>query len=146
MVWTQSYLELGRKFNHGNAQLNYLYWSAPEVGWIKLNTDVAVSKSGASMGGSLRDDHANWLWGFHLSLGSDSMFKIEARALLEGLLLAWDKGFKKIIVECDNSLLVDLLSSVEGLIVVWLRFGCCIKFFIVNGRSVYVKFQGTSIV
>lgn len=54
----------------------------------------------------------------------DSMFKVEARALLEGLLLAWDKGFKKVIAKCDNSLLVDLLSSIggadSGLVEVWL--------------------------
>lgn len=31
--------------------------------------------------------------------------------MLEGLLLAWDKGFRKIEVESDNALLVELFQS-----------------------------------
>ncbi|MBA0797550.1 hypothetical protein Gohar_008234, partial [Gossypium harknessii] len=29
--------------------------------------------------------------------------------MLEGLFLAWDKGFQKVEVECKNALLVELL-------------------------------------
>lgn len=35
---------------------------------------------------------------------------MEACAILEGLFLAWDKGYK-VEVECDNALLVELLRS-----------------------------------
>ncbi|MBA0792585.1 hypothetical protein Gohar_017073, partial [Gossypium harknessii] len=34
--------------------------------------------------------------------------------MLEGLFLAWDKGFRKVEVECDNALLVELLFSSGG--------------------------------
>lgn len=42
------------------------------------------------------------------------MFKVEAKALLEGLLFAWAKGYGKNITKCDNFLLVDLLSLGGG--------------------------------
>lgn len=44
-----------------------------------------------------------------MSFGHESVFKVETRAMLEGLFLAWDKGFWKVGVECDNALLVELL-------------------------------------
>lgn len=47
-------------------------------------------------------------------MGSESIFKVEARAMLEGLFLAWDKCYRKIKVDCDNALLVDLLNSGRG--------------------------------
>lgn len=42
------------------------------------------------------------------------MFKVEARALLEGLYTAWEKGFKKIEEKSDKALLVDLITSCGG--------------------------------
>ncbi|KAK5838359.1 hypothetical protein PVK06_007088 [Gossypium arboreum] len=40
-----------------------------------------------------------------------SVFHIEARALYEGLKLAWDLGFLNIEVESDNTLLIDIVRS-----------------------------------
>ncbi|MBA0754604.1 hypothetical protein Gogos_021310 [Gossypium gossypioides] len=34
--------------------------------------------------------------------------------MLEGLFFAWDKRFRKVKVECDNALLVELLLSGGG--------------------------------
>lgn len=42
------------------------------------------------------------------------MFKVEAKALLEGLFLAWDKGYHKIEIESDSLLLIETLSSSGG--------------------------------
>lgn len=44
-----------------------------------------------------------------MSFGTESVFTVESRALLEGLLLAWDKGYRGIEVESDNALLMELL-------------------------------------
>lgn len=49
-----------------------------------------------------------------MSFGKETVFKVEARSMLEGLLIAWDKGYYKIEVECDNELLIQILLSGEG--------------------------------
>lgn len=46
-----------------------------------------------------------------MSFSKETNFKVKTRAKLEGLFLAWDKGYRKIEVECDNALLIDLLLS-----------------------------------
>ncbi|KAK5845912.1 hypothetical protein PVK06_002155 [Gossypium arboreum] len=91
-------------------------WSPSVTSWIKLNSDGAVSnlEQRASIGGVLRDSNTNWLWGYAINFGNESVFKVETRAMLEGLFLAWDKGFLKVVVECDNTLLVELLLSNGG--------------------------------
>lgn len=49
-----------------------------------------------------------------MNFGKETMFKVEVRAMLEGLLLAWDKGYPKIEVDYDNELLVKVLLSGGG--------------------------------
>ncbi|MBA0583134.1 hypothetical protein Gorai_014005 [Gossypium raimondii] len=46
-----------------------------------------------------------------MRIGKESIFRIEARAMLEGLRIAWDMGFRQIELKCDNALLVELLLA-----------------------------------
>lgn len=56
-------------------------------GWIKLNSDGAISLNGQRMviGGVIRNSEGRWLWSYSMNLGNEFIFKIEARATLEGL-------------------------------------------------------------
>ncbi|MFQ6641389.1 hypothetical protein Gotur_016493, partial [Gossypium turneri] len=36
-----------------------------------------------------------------------TVFHIEARAILEGLRIAWEKGYRQLEIDCDNALLVE---------------------------------------
>ncbi|MBA0822479.1 hypothetical protein Goarm_019280, partial [Gossypium armourianum] len=49
---------------------------------------------------------------FSRLLGKEAIFKIETRAILEGLRLAWKKGIHQLEVESDNVLLIETI--VEG--------------------------------
>lgn len=82
-------------------------------GLDKINSDGIVSTSGqdASIGEVLRDSNANLFWGYTISFSKESIFKVETKAMLEGLFIAWEKGFRKVEVECDNTLLVELILS-----------------------------------
>ncbi|KAK5839197.1 hypothetical protein PVK06_007967 [Gossypium arboreum] len=85
--------------------------SQRRFGWIKLNMDgvVSPSRSFASIGGVFRYMNGSWLCGFLMRLGEDIIFKVEAKAILKGLNLAWDKGFRQLELECDNALLVETI-------------------------------------
>ncbi|MBA0796481.1 hypothetical protein Gohar_007247 [Gossypium harknessii] len=41
--------------------------------------------------------------------GLTDIFHVEIRAMLEGLKIAWARGFHQVEVESDNALLVDIL-------------------------------------
>ncbi|KAG8488111.1 hypothetical protein CXB51_018618 [Gossypium anomalum] len=45
-------------------------------------------------------------------LRKDIIFKIEAKAILEGLCLAWEKGIRQLDIGCDNALLVETIVDV----------------------------------
>ncbi|MBA0632510.1 hypothetical protein Godav_001236, partial [Gossypium davidsonii] len=51
----------------------------------------------------------NWLCGYSMMIGKDTIFRIEARSILEGLRIAWEKEFRQLDLECDNALLVESL-------------------------------------
>ncbi|MBA0857918.1 hypothetical protein Goshw_019003, partial [Gossypium schwendimanii] len=86
------------------------HWSPTYEGYVKLNTNSVVfsSRAFASIGGVLRYYNGLWLCGFSMLIGEGTIFQVEVRAMLEGLHLAWNKGFRKLKLKCDNALLVRL--------------------------------------
>ena len=81
--------------------------------WIKVNVDGAISndRSRASIGGLFRDELGNWKGGFYMKISQDSVIGAELRAILMGLQLAWDKGFRKVVIESDAKLAVEKVYS-----------------------------------
>lgn len=59
----------------------------------------------------MRGPSGGWLVGFNMTIGLLNILQVEARAVLEGMKLAWDRGFKKIEVEYDNALLIELIQN-----------------------------------
>ncbi|XP_028767839.1 uncharacterized protein LOC114725488 [Neltuma alba] len=88
-------------------------WQPPPIGWFKLNVDgaMAMSKKMARCGGVVRDHMGNWVVGFSHYLATSSAQEAEEWAIYRGLQLAWDCGFKKIIIESDARNIVDLLKN-----------------------------------
>ncbi|MBA0870296.1 hypothetical protein Goshw_010551, partial [Gossypium schwendimanii] len=41
----------------------------------------------------------------------DEIFRIEARAIVEGMKLAWLKGFKQVEINYDNAMLIDTICN-----------------------------------
>ncbi|MBA0726700.1 hypothetical protein Golax_002510, partial [Gossypium laxum] len=63
------------------------------------------------MGGMFRDADARWLCGFSIAVSKETIFRVEAQAMFEGLRIAWEKGFRQLELECDNTLLVETLLA-----------------------------------
>ncbi|KAH9292835.1 hypothetical protein KI387_041984, partial [Taxus chinensis] len=76
-------------------------WIRPGENVVKLNFDGA-SKGNlgpAGGGGILRNSEGDWLFAYAGPLGRQTNNMVEARALLWGVLLAKEKGFKDIQIE-----------------------------------------------
>ncbi|PPR83631.1 hypothetical protein GOBAR_AA37080 [Gossypium barbadense] len=88
-------------------------WHLPEIDWVKVNADGSMSRSNSkvSVGGAMRGPIGGWLVGFKMVIGINDIFQIEARVILEGLKLAWNKGFKRVELESDNTMLIETIWS-----------------------------------
>ncbi|KAE8676706.1 hypothetical protein F3Y22_tig00111582pilonHSYRG00736 [Hibiscus syriacus] len=75
-------------------------WSPPDEGWVCLNTYGALSLSTGhgSAGGLLRDSSGDFLASFRRSLGHSSVLETELWGILEGLKIARNLGFERVIV------------------------------------------------
>ncbi|KAI4313578.1 hypothetical protein L6164_026543 [Bauhinia variegata] len=84
-------------------------WQFPKKGWIKCNVDGSfLSKKGsAGCGGVYRDAKGNWLYGFSKKLVYSNLTTAEIEAIYTGLKVAWERGYKKIIIESDSTAAVD---------------------------------------
>ncbi|MBA0815577.1 hypothetical protein Gohar_000340 [Gossypium harknessii] len=108
-----SYAKSDSAWPQPNPLVSDTWWSPLEKGWIKHNTDEAMPyiSNWASMGGVIRDADARWLCWFSMAVSKETIFRIEARAILEGLPIAWEKGFRQVELECDNAFLVETLLA-----------------------------------
>lgn len=98
---TGSYAEPALNLVQPSPMRTLLHWSRPERGWI--NSAVSTTSSTASIGSILRDSNANWLYRFSMMFDKEFVFKVEAKVVLEGLLITCGKGFRHVEVERDTT-------------------------------------------
>lgn len=90
-------------------------WEKPPDSWVKINVDGAAqgNPGNAGMGGLIRDASGCWLEGFSVFLGISSNIVAELWAILKGLQLAWDRGYKQVILESDSKAGLSLIADAE---------------------------------
>nr|GMD37695.1 LINE-type retrotransposon LIb DNA [Ipomoea batatas] len=93
--------------------MRWIFWTRPNQGWVKINTDDAYKKGTglASAGGLARDHLGDWLYGFITKIGATNSFAAELWGLREGLRLAKTKGFRRVVLEMDSESVVALLNG-----------------------------------
>lgn len=70
---------LGKKALVEGGKAEWISWSLPEEGWVKLNTDGAYKSRYklASAGGLIRDHNGCWITGFKMKIGTVDSFLAE---------------------------------------------------------------------
>ncbi|CAN1125267.1 Putative ribonuclease H protein At1g65750 [Linum perenne] len=86
-------------------------WQAGPAGWVTVNSDGSVlnGQSKAAAGGLLRDEDGRCVEAFACNLGKCSITRAEIRGALEGIWLAWTRGFRKVQVQIDSEAAVAIL-------------------------------------
>jgi ribonuclease HI len=77
-----------------------------------VNTDGA--KTGGNTygcGGIIRDMRGKWIYGFAKGLGACSVQVAELWGAMEGLKLAWDRGFRRVELQLDAKGVVNMLNK-----------------------------------
>ncbi|XP_028786509.1 uncharacterized protein LOC114742412 [Neltuma alba] len=100
----------GSNLNGHRVTVQGIKWSPPPPGWVKLNVDGAFSTlHGAGCGGILRNHVGSFISGFMFHPNDGDSLAAELWALVCGLKMTWDFGFRKVIVETDASEVIRLL-------------------------------------
>ncbi|MBA0834320.1 hypothetical protein Goarm_006685 [Gossypium armourianum] len=88
-------------------------WQNLVIGWIKINVDGSLPRCGlgAAIDGKAREPSSGWLFGFKIAIGITYIFQFKPKAVLEGLRLTWDKGFRQVKLESHNALLIKVLQT-----------------------------------
>ncbi|XP_022860891.1 uncharacterized protein LOC111381341 isoform X1 [Olea europaea var. sylvestris] len=102
----------------GKSETTFVLWEKPRVGFVKLNTDgclkrLEIPSGDSSGGGILRDHEGDVLFTFHEYYGTSccSALAAELKALLTGLKICHERGYKNIWVELDTQLAVKRISD-----------------------------------
>lgn len=89
-------------------------WKPPEEGWLKLNSDGAVSRTGnkGGAGAVIRDENGAFHAGLcHIYRGMNDPEMLEVLACRRGLVLAQEIQVEKIHVELDSQRVVNMLNN-----------------------------------
>ncbi|KAF7814237.1 putative ribonuclease H protein At1g65750 family [Senna tora] len=88
-------------------------WVKPSNGMIKLNTDgSSLGNPGpAGFGGIFRNEDGRWMGGFSGYIGTQTNMFAELTAIKQGLSLAVNKGFLRLLVETDCLEALNLISK-----------------------------------
>ncbi|KAL6555875.1 hypothetical protein OROHE_007149 [Orobanche hederae] len=99
-------------YRKGNGPSSFK-WSLPPLGWFKLNIDGSIQthRNLGGIGGLLRDDRGDWMWGFCRKISMPTVDEIELKALLHGLNYAWERRIPQLEVELDSKNVFDLING-----------------------------------
>jgi ribonuclease HI len=88
-------------------------WSRPEEGTCCLNVDGSLlgSTNTAGYGGLLRNNNGDFLCGFYGMAAVRNILFVEIMAVLHGLQLCWDNGYRKVICFSDSLQSVNLIRD-----------------------------------
>ncbi|XP_056697578.1 uncharacterized protein [Spinacia oleracea] len=91
----------------------YVRWIAPREGWVKLNTDGASkgNPGRAGCGGVIRGNGGEIFDVYASNCGTCSSTKAELLGVVRGLAIAWNAGFKKVVLSVDSEVVVKLLME-----------------------------------
>ncbi|KAK2392667.1 hypothetical protein QL285_066003 [Trifolium repens] len=88
-------------------------WSRPREGTVCLNVDGSLlgTAQTAGFGGLIRDTAGTFIKGFYGSAAHASVLFAEIIAVLQGLQLCWENGFKHIVCFSDSLQAVTLIKT-----------------------------------
>lgn len=83
----------------------------PIFSYVNVDGSFIDSSSMMGTGGLVRSTMGDWLGGFSSSEGKGDILLAELLAVKHGIMLAWHKGFKNVILESDSMDLVNLMND-----------------------------------
>ncbi|KAF7807158.1 ribonuclease H [Senna tora] len=85
----------------------------PDHDRVKCNVDVSYFEStrDAACGGVARDASGNFLFSFCHWIGCGEIIRAELRGIVNGLEMLWEKGFHKVMIECDSEVALELVLN-----------------------------------
>ncbi|KAK8473414.1 hypothetical protein PHAVU_001G128200 [Phaseolus vulgaris] len=101
------------KGEEGTSSANSLSQNSRLKLFIKLNVDGCCNDNpgNAGYGGLFRDVEGKWLGGFYGSLGLATNVKADLFAICQGLITAWDLGYRTVLVETDSLEAINLIKE-----------------------------------
>ncbi|KAK9035017.1 hypothetical protein V6N11_077068 [Hibiscus sabdariffa] len=96
--------------------LQRIHWKLPELGWVCLTTDGAVSlRTGiGSVGGVFQADDGSWITGFNNIIGIVCPLQTELWGIFLGLQLAWENGFERLLIQFNSKEAIKRLTSMQA--------------------------------
>ena len=114
-IFTQLQITLqafGKHYLPTSRPIREVCWQSGDQDVMVLNVDgsAVINPGQSGFGGLVRNQEGNFYFGFYESIGWSNMLHVEIQALLIGIKLCWQAGFKKVICFSDSLHVVKLVA------------------------------------
>ncbi|MBA0712173.1 hypothetical protein Golax_011291 [Gossypium laxum] len=88
-------------------------WQLLGLGWVKVDVDGSVARqiSKVAIGEVMRGSSGGWLVGLKMTIGLIGILQVEVKAILKDIELAWNRGFRQVELESDNTMLNEFIRN-----------------------------------
>ncbi|CAN1849019.1 Putative ribonuclease H protein At1g65750, partial [Linum perenne] len=88
-------------------------WELGPLEWVMVNTNGAVLLDSGKVvaGGLIRDAHSHCSAAFTINIGRCSITCAELRAVIMGLHIVWDNGWRKVELQVDSTTVIYLVEA-----------------------------------
>ncbi|CAI0558204.1 unnamed protein product [Linum tenue] len=76
-----------------------------------MNSDGLVVNGQAATGGILRGEDGRMIKAFAMNLGETSITRAELEGIVQGMRLAWEQGYRKVMVQTDSQIAIYLIRE-----------------------------------
>ncbi|KAL5830806.1 hypothetical protein ACOSQ4_016160 [Xanthoceras sorbifolium] len=99
--------------NGGDESSCSISWSPPQGDMVKVKADGSRNRDSGNIaaGGVLRDQNRRWIKGFPVYKGIGNNIESEFWAIVEGMIMAWDDGYRRVQEEFDSLEAVSLVKE-----------------------------------
>ncbi len=142
-ITTELWFNLPQKIHNRNTEIISVNWRPPPTNFFKLNTDGSAegNPGPAGAGGVIRDHTGGWIKGFSRKIGVTNSLAAELWGLRDGLILAHQQKIKRIIIELDAKVVIDLVQPANSIPLPHHPYGALIA----DCRSLILEFDEANI-
>ncbi|MBA0799343.1 hypothetical protein Gohar_009864 [Gossypium harknessii] len=112
-VWTKSFVAKEFINQWACTSMTVGRWQLLGLGWVKVDVDGSVARqiSKVAIGEAMRGSSGGCLVGLKMTVGLLGILQVEVKAILEGIELAWNRGFREVELESDNTMLIEFIRN-----------------------------------
>ncbi|WOL13566.1 hypothetical protein Cni_G22336 [Canna indica] len=111
LAFTNDYFKHTLPEGNANCNTNLIKWIPPDLGFLKINCDASLDDNVGGTDFVIRNNSGDCLVVSGASAPASNILHLEATAVKNALMFAFDQALPNFVVESDSKILIDVINN-----------------------------------